>query len=66
MGFGYIALSGREWNFFIFLPKALPLGWVILPFQGVNGFLFALKGQHTLAQRIALGTNKHHPPHFPP
>jgi len=59
----------------------LPLGWVILPFQGVNGIFlfftqgvaiglgyialsgrgnpnmnfFALKGQHTLAQRTALG-----------
>ena len=38
VGLGYIALSGRKWIVF-FVPKAAPLGWVILPFQGENGFM---------------------------
>jgi len=66
VGLGYIALSGRIWNFIRPERATYPSPTHRVGIQ-INATPFsALKGQHTLAQRIAMGTNKRHPPHFPP
>jgi len=56
-------------EFFYFYTQggAIGLGYVALSGRGIpNMNFFALKGQHTLAQRQRLGLIKRHPPHFPP